>query len=146
MGTAGSTSNQNQQGIVPRSMALLFDLLQQSDQVVENSRPLSPTSSVSSFTSATHKSKLRPVSSRLSTTDTRHSHISSSSSPPGQRSSKYTVKVSFIEIYNEELNDLLNLAPVEERPPVTIREDTKGTIYWTGVKEVSVYSTDDVLQ
>ncbi|KAI8883227.1 kinesin-domain-containing protein [Backusella circina FSU 941] len=148
MGTAGTTSNQSQQGIVPRSMALLFDLLQQqSDQVVvENSRPLSPTSSVSSFTSATHKSKLRPVSSRLSTSNTRHSHISStSSSSPAQRSSKYSVKVSFIEIYNEELNDLLNLAPVEERPPVTIREDTKGTIYWTGVKEVSVYNTDDVL-
>ena len=28
---------------------------------------------------------------------------------------------------------------------VTTWEDTKGRIYWTGVKEVTVHSTDDVL-
>ncbi|KAI9278514.1 P-loop containing nucleoside triphosphate hydrolase protein, partial [Phascolomyces articulosus] len=60
--------------------------------------------------------------------------------------SRHTVKVSFVEIYNEELVDLLNPAPPTERPPVTIREDTKGQIYWTGVKEVSVESTEDVLR
>ncbi|KAL4212137.1 kinesin-domain-containing protein [Rhizopus microsporus] len=58
---------------------------------------------------------------------------------------RYSVKVSFVEIYNEELIDLLNPAPPHEKPPVTIREDTKGHIYWTGVKEVSVNNTDDVL-
>lgn len=42
--------------------------------------------------------------------------------------------------------DLLNPAPADERPPVTIREDTKGQIYWTGVKEVPVDSTEDVLR
>ncbi|KAI9280675.1 kinesin motor domain-containing protein, partial [Sporodiniella umbellata] len=56
-----------------------------------------------------------------------------------------SVKVSFVEIYNEELIDLLNSAPPHEKPPVTIREDTKGHIYWTGVSEVSVKSTEDVL-
>lgn len=56
------------------------------------------------------------------------------------------IKVSFVEIYNEELVDLLNPAPPSERPPVTIREDTKGHIYWTGVKEVTVQSTEDVLR
>ncbi|OAD06231.1 hypothetical protein MUCCIDRAFT_35479, partial [Mucor lusitanicus CBS 277.49] len=58
---------------------------------------------------------------------------------------RYSVKVSFVEIYNEELIDLLNSAHPSEKPPVTIREDTKGHIYWTGVKEVTVHSTDDVL-
>lgn len=53
--------------------------------------------------------------------------------------------MSFVEIYNEELIDLLNFAPPNERPPVTIREDTKGQIYWTGVKEMNVTNTDDVL-
>ncbi|KAI8141857.1 P-loop containing nucleoside triphosphate hydrolase protein, partial [Fennellomyces sp. T-0311] len=59
---------------------------------------------------------------------------------------RHSVKVSFVEIYNEELIDLLNPAPSTERPPVTIREDTKGQIYWTGVKEVAVESTEDVLR
>ncbi|KAG1472165.1 hypothetical protein G6F56_001702 [Rhizopus delemar] len=68
--------------------------------------------------------------------------------PVSQMSNKYyrySVKVSFVEIYNEELIDLLNSAPPHEKPPVTIREDTKGHIYWTGVSEVSVKSTEDVL-
>ncbi|KAG2226634.1 hypothetical protein INT45_005120 [Circinella minor] len=62
------------------------------------------------------------------------------------KTSRHTVKVSFVEIYNEELVDLLNPSPPTERPPVTIREDTKGQIYWTGVKEVTVESTEDVLR
>ncbi|KAI9491597.1 hypothetical protein BDB00DRAFT_874161 [Zychaea mexicana] len=62
------------------------------------------------------------------------------------KTSRHSVKVSFVEIYNEELVDLLNPAPPTERPPVTIREDTKGQIYWTGVKEVAVESTEDVLR
>ncbi|KAI7854727.1 P-loop containing nucleoside triphosphate hydrolase protein, partial [Circinella umbellata] len=62
------------------------------------------------------------------------------------KTSRHTVKVSFVEIYNEELVDLLNPSPSSERPPVTIREDTKGQIYWTGVKEVGVESTEDVLR
>lgn len=63
-----------------------------------------------------------------------------------EKTSRCTVKVSFVEIYNEELVDLLNPAPPSERPPVTVREDTKGHIYWTGIKEVTVESSDDVLR
>lgn len=63
-----------------------------------------------------------------------------------EKSTRYTVLVSFIEIYNEELIDLLNPAPPTERTPVTIREDPKGHIIWTGLKEVSVSSTEDVLK
>lgn len=63
----------------------------------------------------------------------------------GQQQYRCSVKVSFVEIYNEELIDLLNSAPPNEKPPVTIREDTKGHIYWTGVKEVTVNNTNDIL-
>ncbi|OAD01447.1 hypothetical protein MUCCIDRAFT_145725, partial [Mucor lusitanicus CBS 277.49] len=70
----------------------------------------------------------------------------SSTQPLSEKSTKYTVHVSFIEIYNEELIDLLNPAPPHERAPVTIREDTKGHIIWTGLKEVPVGSTEDVLR
>lgn len=62
------------------------------------------------------------------------------------KATRYTVHVSFIEIYNEELIDLLNPAPPHERAPVTIREDTKGHIIWTGLREVPVGNTQDVLR
>ncbi|KAG0789995.1 hypothetical protein G6F22_006541 [Rhizopus arrhizus] len=101
-------------GIIPRSMSLLFESLQQksSEQTPMNNGLRG----------------LRPVSQVVS-----------------NNTYRYSVKVSFVEIYNEELIDLLNSAPPHEKPPVTIREDTKGHIYWTGVREVSVNSTDDVL-
>ncbi|KAI8327349.1 P-loop containing nucleoside triphosphate hydrolase protein, partial [Blakeslea trispora] len=141
MGTAanGASVNSANEGIVPRSMALLFDLLHSN----QGDRPISPTSSISSSTTTSNKSgsRLRPKSrigraSHVPQTSTNNNH-----SPK----TKFTVKVSFIEIYNEDLHDLLNSAPTEELPPITIREDTKGRIYWTGVKEVTVHSTDDVL-
>ncbi|KAI8974448.1 P-loop containing nucleoside triphosphate hydrolase protein, partial [Pilobolus umbonatus] len=119
-------------------MALLFDILQHND-----ARPISPTSSISSSTSASTKSasRLRPKS-RIANRATHIPHTSNTSSSP---KTKYTVKVSFIEIYNEDLHDLLNPASADESPTITIREDPKGRIYWTGVKEVVVNSTDDVL-
>ncbi|KAG1189353.1 hypothetical protein G6F36_003969 [Rhizopus arrhizus] len=133
MGTAAIHHSQDQ-GIVPRSMSLLFDLLQNNHQ--DNTRPSSPALSVSSSSST---SRLK-TSSRSSVT---HPFLSQ---PYNSRPThKHTVTVSFIEIYNEELHDLLNSAPPEESPPITIREDTKGNIYWTGVKEVQVQSAEDVL-
>lgn len=141
--------NKKDEGIVPRSMALLFDLLHNTNNTNNTSnndpRPISPTSSVSSSTTASTKSgsRLRPISKIAN----RSSHIPQvpNSSNNNPHKTKFTVKVSFIEIYNEDLHDLLNSAPLEELPPITIREDTKGRIYWTGVKEVLVHSTDDVL-
>lgn len=143
MGTAahGSVINPANEGIVPRSMALLFDLLHNVDSATNN-RPISPTSSVSSSTTTSTKSasRLRPKS-RIANRSSHVPHVNNNN----PHKSKYTIKVSFIEIYNEDLHDLLNSAPPEESPPITIREDTKGRIYWTGVKEVLVHSTEDVL-
>ncbi|CAH1756067.1 5411_t:CDS:10 [Entrophospora sp. SA101] len=51
---------------------------------------------------------------------------------------KYTLTVSFIEIYNEELIDLLGEEVGENRPQVTIREDSKGNILWSGLHEFQV--------
>lgn len=126
MGTAQHTGlpDPEQIGIVPRAMSLLFDLLQQQQQ--QHDLATSASSSVSNGNQRT----LRPVS------QIHHQQKSTY---------RYSVKVSFVEIYNEELIDLLNSAPPTEKPPVNIREDTKGHIYWTGVKELSVHSTDDVL-
>jgi hypothetical protein len=150
MGTAAMDGGHNpkDEGIVPRSMALLFALLHNngnnSNSNNHETRPISPTSSVSSSTSASNKSgsRLRPISKIAN----RSSHIPQvPNTHNNPHKTKFTVKVSFIEIYNEDLHDLLNSAPTDELPPITIREDTKGRIYWTGVKEVLVHSTDDVL-
>ncbi|KAF9919665.1 hypothetical protein FBU30_010681 [Linnemannia zychae] len=56
---------------------------------------------------------------------------------------KTTFRVSFVEIYNEELIDLLVRG--DFRPPVSIREDAKGNIYWTGVQEIVVSSVEEVI-
>ncbi|ORY94715.1 hypothetical protein BCR43DRAFT_564976 [Syncephalastrum racemosum] len=147
MGTAQHQSgryNTQDEGIVPRAMALLFDTLQHQDHSNSSNhinRPVTPSPSISSSTdTSTTKNRLRPPS-RISKVP----HTTSNSNNNSTNRQRYTVKVSFVEIYNEELNDLLNDAPPGERPPITIREDAKGHIYWTGVKELPVHSTDDVL-
>lgn len=57
---------------------------------------------------------------------------------------KTTFRVSFVEIYNEDLIDLL--VKSDFRPPVSIREDAKGNIFWTGVQEIVVASVEEVIQ
>ncbi|KAG0259834.1 hypothetical protein DFQ27_003872 [Actinomortierella ambigua] len=56
---------------------------------------------------------------------------------------KTVFRVSFVELYNEDLIDLL--AKGDSRQPITIREDVKGNIYWTGVQEVEVTSAEEVM-
>ncbi|GAN05330.1 kinesin-like protein KIF21A-like [Mucor ambiguus] len=75
----------------------------------------------------------------------------------------YEVYVSFLELYNEELIDLLSpqlqqqaatnkrrsgvpLQPVSNNPvEVTIREDIAGNIYWSGVREERCYNPEELL-
>ncbi|CAB4396064.1 unnamed protein product [Rhizophagus irregularis] len=61
------------------------------------------------------------------------------------KSRKFSLKVSFIEIYNEDLIDLLGESFGDSRPQVTIREDTKGNIIWNGLQEMRVNSVDEVM-
>jgi len=58
---------------------------------------------------------------------------------------QYTVKVSFIEIYNEDLIDLLAVQDGESRPLVQIREGKNGQIMWQGLREVKVSGVADVM-
>ncbi|KAH8827359.1 kinesin [Flagelloscypha sp. PMI_526] len=55
----------------------------------------------------------------------------------------YSVKGSFIEIYNEDLLDLLD--DPNTRREVQIREDKDGHIIWGGLKEVPVKNTQEVM-
>ncbi|GAA5920854.1 hypothetical protein JCM1841_002353 [Sporobolomyces salmonicolor] len=65
-----------------------------------------------------------------------------------QRESKgatsFTSKVSYIEIYNEDLIDLL-AGDMDARPTVQIREDKQGNIIWSGLREVKVSTAADVM-
>ncbi|KAF8077786.1 kinesin domain-containing protein [Lyophyllum atratum] len=58
----------------------------------------------------------------------------------------YTIKGSFIEIYNEDLIDLLSLDDtVGGRREVQIREDKDGHIIWGGLREVNVRNAAEVM-
>ncbi|KAJ9096863.1 hypothetical protein QFC20_006331 [Naganishia adeliensis] len=57
----------------------------------------------------------------------------------------FECKVSFLELYNEDLIDLLSITPHNQTPPITIRED-KGKIIWSGLREVTVSSIQQVMQ
>lgn len=55
----------------------------------------------------------------------------------------FCVKVSYLEIYNEDINDLL--CPPSKREPLAIREDTSGEIKLPGLKEKTVGSSEETL-
>ncbi|KAI5477228.1 kinesin family member 4/7/21/27 [Pseudohyphozyma bogoriensis] len=56
----------------------------------------------------------------------------------------FNAKVSYVEIYNEDLIDLL-AGDADVKPMVQIREDKAGNIIWSGLREVKVFSAADVM-
>ncbi|KAI7903258.1 P-loop containing nucleoside triphosphate hydrolase protein [Cokeromyces recurvatus] len=65
-------------------------------------------------------------------------------------SNDFQIYVSYIELYNEDINDLLltsesNISGQDNNPP-TIREDTEGNIVWSGINEKRVYTKNDILR
>lgn len=59
---------------------------------------------------------------------------------------KASIKGSFIEIYNEDLIDLLSSEDPSIRREVHIREDKDGNILWEGLREVPVRTVSDVME
>ena len=59
----------------------------------------------------------------------------------------FSLKSSFIEIYNEDLLDLLaDEHSANGRREVQIREDKHGNIIWDGLREVNVKNTSEVMK
>ena len=56
----------------------------------------------------------------------------------------YSIKGSYIEIYNEDLIDLL--ADSSGKRDVQIREDKQGHIIWEGLREVNVKNANEVMK
>ncbi|KAJ3289845.1 hypothetical protein HK104_007174, partial [Borealophlyctis nickersoniae] len=91
-----------------------------------------------------------------------HTLHTTKSRSPSDEELHHELTVSFLEIYNEDLIDLLNIKrPSTLSPPppmipgvsgasggsvVTIREDPNGSIYWSGAKEFTADTTEQVLK
>ncbi|KAI9787157.1 MAG: hypothetical protein M1839_003392 [Geoglossum umbratile] len=120
MGTSGPAEQNDPlvMGVIPRAAAALFEKLG------TNGR--------------TTASGLR--------TPVRYSTSSAQAlSKPAERN--WVMKATYVEIYNEQLRDLLlpESVPQGERSSVTIREDAKGRILLTGLHQVTINSIDDLL-
>ncbi|KAM0189238.1 hypothetical protein ACHAPC_003244 [Botrytis cinerea] len=59
----------------------------------------------------------------------------------------WTLKATYVEIYNEQLRDLLvpEHTPAHEREVVNIRENTKGHILLTGLHQVEINTVEDLM-
>ncbi|KAF7512179.1 hypothetical protein GJ744_002341 [Endocarpon pusillum] len=60
---------------------------------------------------------------------------------------KWQMTATYVEIYNEQLRDLLlpDSTPLHERATVTIREDPRGRIILTGLYQVEINSVEELL-
>ena len=68
-------------------------------------------------------------------------------SSAGSNRLKISAQNSYIEIYNEELIDLLvGDSYGAEKPIVQIREIKAGHIIWSGLREIPVHNASDVMQ
>ncbi|KAJ0160706.1 Kinesin-like protein KIF21B [Colletotrichum tanaceti] len=67
--------------------------------------------------------------------------------PSSSAEKNWSLKATYLEIYNEQLRDLLvpDHVPQHERGTVTIREDVKGNIILTGLRQVEINSVEDLM-
>ncbi|OLN92095.1 Kinesin-like protein KIF21B [Colletotrichum chlorophyti] len=122
MGTSGPSEQGDVEamGVIPRAATALFEKL-------DGSRKQAHRGSMS---------QLR--------TPQRYSAQGSSGAPAEKN---WSLKATYLEIYNEQLRDLLvpDHVPQHERGTVTIREDVKGNIILTGLRQVEINSVDDLM-
>ncbi|KAJ6113028.1 hypothetical protein N7512_008352 [Penicillium capsulatum] len=125
MGTSGPNeqNNSDAMGIIPRAAQLLFEKL---DGPSKHNRNGSTTG-------------LR--------TPQRYSMSSAASFGKLNLEKNWQLKATYVEIYNEQLRDLLlpDTTPAHDRGTVSIREDAKGRIILTGLHQVNINSFDDLI-
>ncbi|KAK4150094.1 hypothetical protein C8A00DRAFT_37304 [Chaetomidium leptoderma] len=123
MGTSGPAEQEDPEvmGVVPRAATALFEQLDGPPKGNPNRNSMS---------------QLR-TPSRYSTQPANLSR--------GEKN--WILRASYVEIYNEQLRDLLisENVPAHERGNVTIREDVKGNIILTGLHQVEINSAEDLM-
>ncbi|KAI9713458.1 MAG: hypothetical protein M1820_000840 [Bogoriella megaspora] len=126
MGTTGPSEQGDKeiQGVIPRAAEALFERL-------TGARIRPPTTGI--------RAPSRVSSHGLPTLS------SLTKSASGDKN--WQMKATYVEIYNEQLRDLLlpDSVPHSERPAVSIREDTKGRILLTGLQQIQINSIEDLL-
>lgn len=125
-------------GLIPRAAAALFNRLRPEQQ---HPRPASGSFANflrSSRSSQTTSSRLRPVS--MIGPPRRGSTPNLSDKSP-----RYTVKVSFIEI-REDDDHIFDLLHPGSSSPVLVRKEEDGSVSWAGIKEIGVGGIGDILR
>ncbi|TGJ85397.1 hypothetical protein E0Z10_g3346 [Xylaria hypoxylon] len=124
MGTSGPLEQDDldSMGVIPRAATELFEKLEGSTIQRNSNR-----SSMSQLRAPARYSTQAPASK------------------PADKN--WQLKATYVEIYNEQLRDLLlpDTVGLHERGVVNIREDTKGNILLTGLHQVDINSADDLM-
>lgn len=124
MGTSGPEEQNDVRvmGVIPRAARILFEKLQRPDPTSRQSSGLrQPTQRFSQVVSPSRKQ---------------------------QADKDWIMRATYVEIYQEQLRDLLvpESVPMQDRPTIQIREDPKGRILLTGLHQVEINSIDDLLR
>jgi kinesin family protein 11 len=68
-----------------------------------------------------------------------------------KQNAEYSMKVTFLELYNEEIMDLLapddfskSIDPEKQKKPLLLMEDGKGGVLVRGLEEEVVYSANEI--
>lgn len=118
-------------GIIPRAVTDMFNRIKQFK---------SGAASISSTNSASPSSSI--------VESVQNSLPSSSSTSSSTTIASFTVQVQFIELYNEEIIDLLDetrdFEAKNKKSNIKIHEDSCGNIYVTGITTKTVHNEKDV--
>ncbi|KAI0799892.1 hypothetical protein GGR55DRAFT_471216 [Xylaria sp. FL0064] len=125
MGTSGPSEqgDLDSMGVIPRAATELFEKLEGSATASRNPNR----SSMSQLRAPARYSMQAPASKPVD--------------------KNWQLKATYVEIYNEQLRDLLlpdSVGP-HERSTVNIREDKGGNIILTGLRQVDINSADDLM-
>ncbi|KAL6855601.1 hypothetical protein ACO1O0_006753 [Amphichorda felina] len=125
MGTSGPNEQHDEEmmGVVPRAARALFENL-------DVSKAPPPVNKSSNRNSLSHLKTPRGYGQQNALGDR-----------------NWSLKATYVEIYNEQLRDLLvsDTTPAGERGSVAIREDVKGNIILTGLRQVDISSVEDLM-
>eukprot|EP01116_Phalansterium_solitarium_P015969 TRINITY_DN3605_c0_g1_i2.p1 TRINITY_DN3605_c0_g1~~TRINITY_DN3605_c0_g1_i2.p1 ORF type:complete len:995 (-),score=287.46 TRINITY_DN3605_c0_g1_i2:249-3095(-) len=113
------SGTKSQQGILPRMLDVVFN-------------------------SIAHCARLTaPAAGPIESVDDVAGRVPDMTVLPVDSNFKYGVWLSYLEIYNERIFDLLDDIPVEKRESLKLKEDRAGHVFVKGLKETAVATSED---